>query len=125
MDAFATVPLNQSIGLQLGSAKTMKRYVLQSTTAFAAALFVGVWAGQISAQPPAGGAPPGGPPRPPPLLMTTTAFEDGGVIPDKYTQAAGPMSPSPELKWSQVPMGTQSFVLLMHDPEPVLNKSSK
>ena len=57
--------------------------------------------------------------------MTTTAFEDGGVIPDKYTQKAGPMAVSPELKWSQVPMGTQTFVLLMHDPEPVLNKSSK
>jgi len=53
------------------------------------------------------------------------AFEDGGVIPDKYTQKAGPMAVSPELKWSQVPMGTQSFVLLFHDPEPVLNKSSK
>src|SRR4249919_4359421 len=64
-------------------------------------------------------------PQVPPLIMTTTAFEDGGVIPDKYTQAGGPMSPSPELKWSQVPMGTQSFVLLMHDPEPVLNKGSK
>jgi len=59
-----------------------------------------------------------------PLLMTTTAFEDGAVIPDKYTQAS--QSPvSPELKWSQVPMGTQSFVLLFHDPEPVLGKSSK
>jgi Raf kinase inhibitor-like YbhB/YbcL family protein len=57
--------------------------------------------------------------------MTSSAWEDGGVIPDKYTQAAGPTSPSPELKWSQVPMGTQSFVLLMHDPEPVLNKGSK
>jgi len=57
--------------------------------------------------------------------MTTTAFEDGGVIPDKYTQAAGPMAVSPELKWSQVPPGTQSFVLLLHDPEPALNKSSK
>jgi Raf kinase inhibitor-like YbhB/YbcL family protein len=66
----------------------------------------------------------GGPPNPP-LIMTTTAFQDGGVIPDKYTQAAGPTAPSPELKWSQVPMGTQSFVLLMHDPEPVLNKGSK
>ena len=54
-----------------------------------------------------------------------TAFEDGGVIPDKYTQAAGPTAPSPALSWSQVPMGTQSFVLLMHDPEPVLNKGSK
>src|SRR5215510_12512718 len=64
-------------------------------------------------------------PQTPPLLMTTTAFEDGSVIPDKYTQKAGPMAVSPELKWSQVPMGTQAFVLLMHDPEPVLNKSSK
>jgi Raf kinase inhibitor-like YbhB/YbcL family protein len=57
--------------------------------------------------------------------MTTTAWEDGGVIPDKYTQAAGPMAVSPALTWSQVPPGTQSFVLLMHDPEPVLNKSPK
>jgi len=61
----------------------------------------------------------------PPLLMTTTAWEDGGVIPDKYTQKGGQMGPSPELKWSQVPPGTQSFVLLMHDPEPALNRSSK
>ena len=60
----------------------------------------------------------------PPLMMTTTAWEDGGVIPDKYTQKV-PMPVSPELKWSQVPPGTQSFVLLVHDPEPVLNKGSK
>src|SRR4051812_49942779 len=57
--------------------------------------------------------------------MTSTAWEDGGVIPDKYTQAAGATAPSPELKWTQVPPGTQSFVLLMHDPEPVLAKGSK
>src|SRR5579864_5574523 len=61
----------------------------------------------------------------PPLIMTSSAWEDGSVIPDKYTQAAGPTAPSPELKWSQVPAGTQSFVLLMHDPEPVLQKGSK
>ena len=86
-----------------------------------------------AAQAPQGGAAAGGGqgrgggrgPQAPPLLMTTTAWEDGGVIPDKYTQAAGPMAVSPELKWAQVPMGTQSFVLLMHDPEPVLNKGSK
>ena len=78
-----------------------------------------------------GGGPPGGGrgggrgPATPPLIMTSTAWEDGGVIPDKYTQAAGANAPSPELKFSQVPMGTQSFVLLMHDPEPVLNKGSK
>jgi Raf kinase inhibitor-like YbhB/YbcL family protein len=73
--------------------------------------------------PPAGGRGRG--PQTPPLLLTTTAFEDGGVIPDKYTQAAGAMAPSPALSWSQVPMGTQSFVIIMHDPEPVLNKGSK
>src|SRR5262249_9008700 len=107
-----------------GERKTMKTQVLHSTTGLLAMLAFVVWSGSVSAHPqPApggpGGAAPGGPPRPPPLLMTTTAFEDGGIIPDKYTQAGGPMSPSPELKWSQVPMGTQSFVLLMHDPEPV------
>jgi Raf kinase inhibitor-like YbhB/YbcL family protein len=64
-------------------------------------------------------------PTTPPLVMTTTAWEDGGVIPDKYTQASGATAPSPELKWSQVPPGTQTFVLLMHDPEPVLQKGSK
>src|SRR6266850_7065829 len=64
-------------------------------------------------------------PATPPLIMTSPAWEDGGVIPDKYTQAAGATSPSPELKWTQVPMGTQSFVLLLHDPEPVLAKGSK
>jgi len=79
--------------------------------------------GRGGGQAPAGGRGP----QTPPLLMTTTAFEDGGVIPNKYTQAAptGTTPVSPELKWSQVPPGTQSFVLLFHDPEPVLQKGSK
>ena len=77
-------------------------------------------------QPPAGGRGTGArvPPAPP-LIMTTTAWEDGGVIPDKYTMAAGTAAVSPKLEWSQVPPGTQSFVLLLHDPEPVLQKGSK
>jgi Raf kinase inhibitor-like YbhB/YbcL family protein len=74
-----------------------------------------------AAQPPAGGRGPANPP----LIMTTDAWEDGGVIPNKYTQAAGTAAVSPALKWSQAPAGTQSFVLLMHDPEPVLQKGSK
>ena len=75
-----------------------------------------------AAQPPAGGRGPANPP----LIMTTDAWEDGGVIPNKYTGAAAPAAAvSPALKWSQVPAGTQSFVLLMHDPEPVLAKGSK
>ena len=80
----------------------------------------------IQAQTPAaGGQGRAGAPPNPPLLMTTTAWQDGGVIPDRYTQVAGPAAVSPALQWSQVPAGTQSFVLLMHDPEPVLNKGSK
>jgi Raf kinase inhibitor-like YbhB/YbcL family protein len=59
-------------------------------------------------------------PAVPPIVMTTTAFEDGGVIPTKFV---GQMGVSPELKWTQIPPGTQSLVLLMHDPEPSLNRS--
>src|SRR6266508_4851555 len=70
--------------------------------------------------PPAGGAQGRGAgggrgPAVPPLIMTTTAWEDGGVIPNKYTMAAeGGAAVSPKFEWSQVPPGTQSFVLLMH-----------
>ena len=60
-------------------------------------------------------------PAAPPLVMTTTAFEDGGIIPAKFV---GQMGVSPELKWTQVPMGTQSFVLLMHDPDVALQRST-
>ena len=57
----------------------------------------------------------------PPMAMTTTAFEDGGVIPAKFV---GGMGVSPELKWTNTPMGTQSFVLLMHDPDVALGGNS-
>ena len=43
-------------------------------------------------------------------------IQDGGVIPDKYTQAS-PTPVSPELEWVNVPAGTVSYVLLMHDPD--------
>ena len=86
-------------------------------------------AASLEAQaPPAQGSPGQGRgrgPQSPPLLMTTTAFEDGGVIPDKYTMKAGANAVSPALSWSQVPPGTQTFALIMHDPEPVLNRSAK
>src|SRR5690348_15332615 len=36
-------------------------------------------------------------PQTPPLIMTSTAWEDGGVIPDKYTQAAGPTAPRAQM----------------------------
>ncbi len=62
-----------------------------------------------------------GPPRPGLTLMSPD-FEDGGVIPDKYTQKAGPDSPSPALKWTNVPPGTVSFALLLHDPDVALQR---
>jgi Raf kinase inhibitor-like YbhB/YbcL family protein len=53
--------------------------------------------------------------RPTPMILTTTAWPDGGVIPPKYTQAGEQVSP--ELKWTNVPAGTQSFVVNMLDPD--------
>src|ERR1019366_6786116 len=62
----------------------------------------------------------------PPMWLTTTAFADGTVIPLKYTQASpdGP-AVSPELTWTNVPAGTQSLVLWMHDVDLALNKTSE
>jgi Raf kinase inhibitor-like YbhB/YbcL family protein len=109
----------------------MQKHVERSIAVLSVAVaWLAIGFASTTAQAPAPGAQGGGQgrgrgPQTPPLIMTTTAWEDGGVIPNKFTMAAGPMSVSPELKWSQVPMGTQSFVLLLHDPEPVLNKGSK
>ena len=56
-----------------------------------------------------------------PLLHVSIAdFADGGRIPNKYTCAAGGTSPSPAITWSSVPAGTQSFAVVMHDPEGIL-----
>ncbi|MGD9738718.1 MAG: YbhB/YbcL family Raf kinase inhibitor-like protein [Bauldia sp.] len=77
-------------------------------------------AAPASAQAPAAGAAPAAQtPPPPPLIMTTDAFPDGGVIPVQFSQAAPGAAPgegtSPAIEWINVPEGTQSFVLHMHD----------
>jgi Raf kinase inhibitor-like YbhB/YbcL family protein len=67
-----------------------------------------------------GGRGRGGFQLPPMLHITITDFPDGGRIPNKYTCAAGQTSPSPAISWTGAPATTQSFVLIMHDPDVVL-----
>lgn len=63
----------------------------------------------------------------PALTLGTTAFEDGGIIPVKYSQAAEGAAPgggtSPALTWTNAPAGTKSFVLHMHDLDFVHDKT--
>ena len=65
------------------------------------------------------------PVRTPPMRLTTTACADGTIIPLKYTQASPDGAVSPGLSWANVPAGTQSFVLWMHDVDLALNKTTE
>jgi Raf kinase inhibitor-like YbhB/YbcL family protein len=62
------------------------------------------------------------------MTLSTTAFPDGGQIPVRFTQAAPGAAPgegtSPALTWANVPQGTQTFVLHMHDMELARNKTT-
>jgi len=62
-------------------------------------------------------------PPPTPMGLTSSSFADGGIIPDKYTQAvAAPVSPA--LAWTNAPAGTQSFALVVDDPDTALQRST-
>jgi Raf kinase inhibitor-like YbhB/YbcL family protein len=62
-------------------------------------------------------------PQGPGLTLTTPAFADGAEIPPKYTQAA-PDAPSPKLEWTNVPPGTVTFALILHDPDVALQRKT-
>ena len=76
-------------------------------------------AGSVVAQAPAAKAPAG-----PGLTITTTAFADGGIIPNKFSQA-DPKPVSPKLEWTHVPPGTVSFTLIMRDPDVARAKTTE
>jgi Raf kinase inhibitor-like YbhB/YbcL family protein len=50
-----------------------------------------------------------------PFKIATTAFSAGETIPKKFT-CDGP-DVSPQLSWKEAPAGTQSFALIMDDPD--------
>jgi Raf kinase inhibitor-like YbhB/YbcL family protein len=73
------------------------------------------------------GAAPAPPPAPP-MTLTIPSFADGGLIPVRFSQAAEGAAPgegtSPAMTWANVPPGTQSFVLHMHDMDVARNKTT-
>ena len=60
--------------------------------------------------------------RPNPMILTIGAWQDGGLIPLKFTQAGEQVSP--ELKWTNVPAGTVTFVVNMLDPDVSVQKTT-
>ncbi len=61
---------------------------------------------------------PGGAPAAPPMKLTSPAFADAARIPEKFGCSAQPANVSPALQWSDVPAGSLSLTLILHDLEP-------
>lgn len=49
------------------------------------------------------------------IKIASTAFDDGGLIPPKYTCDGADISPP--LNWEDVPEGTKSIALICDDPD--------
>ena len=94
---------------------------MQKRTWFVASSIALLAAMPIAAQ--RGAAPPA-----PAMVLTVTGFPDGGDIPDRFSQAAEGAAPgegtSPAISWTNVPAGTQSFVLNMRDMDVARNKTT-
>ena len=79
----------------------------------------------LQAQAPAGR---GGAPAAPAFMLTVSGFSDGADIPVRFSQAAAVAAPgegtSPAISWTNVPPGTQAFVLNMRDMDVARNKTS-
>lgn len=80
-----------------------------------ARVFLAVLSVTVVTRASAQGTPAAAAQRPTPMILTIPAWPDGGQIPAKFTQAGEQVSP--EFKWTNVPAGTQSFVVNMLDPD--------
>jgi Raf kinase inhibitor-like YbhB/YbcL family protein len=73
--------------------------------------------------------PPAGAPPAPAMVLTVQGFPDGGEIPVRFSQAAPGAAPgegtSPAMSWTNVPAGTQSFVLNMRDLDVARNRTTE
>ena len=81
----------------------------------------------LAAQERGGGQRAGGPAGPA-MTMTVAGFPDGGPFPVRFSQAAEGAAPgegtSPAITWANVPAGTQSFFLHMHDLDLARNRTT-
>ena len=60
-----------------------------------------------------------------PFTLTSPGWPDGTDIPARFTQLAGDKVVSPKLDWTNAPPNTQSFMLLMHDPDVSRNRTTE
>ena len=73
-------------------------------------------------------APAGAPPAPA-MVLTVQGFADGAQIPVRFSQAAPGAAPgegiSPDMTWTNIPVGTRSFVLNMRDLDVARNRTTE
>ena len=84
------------------------------TSAAAALTMLAMFTGATALAQGGGG---GGGFRLPPLLMESTAFEDGGIVPQKY---AGRDGVQPGFTFSNAPENTVSYAIIFHDLDVAL-----
>ena len=95
----------------------MKRVLTFSAILFIATTMALLAGARGQQAPPAAPAVPG-------LTLTSTAFDDGSIIPPKYTQA-DPNPVSPKLQWTNVPPNVVSFTLILHDADVAVEKKTE